>query len=37
MNAVISVESELLDASKLNVAPLHKLPREALPFRWSEV
>jgi transglutaminase-like putative cysteine protease len=33
-HAVISVESELLDASKLDVAPLHKLPREALVFLY---
>ncbi|HYZ75318.1 MAG TPA: transglutaminase family protein [Chthoniobacterales bacterium] len=33
-HAVISVESEMLDASKLDVAPLHKLPREALVFLY---
>lgn len=33
-HAVISVEPELLDASKLDVAPLHKLPPEALVFLY---
>lgn len=33
-HAVISVESELLDASKLDFAPLHKLPPEALQFLY---
>jgi transglutaminase-like putative cysteine protease len=32
--AAISVEPELLDANKLNVAPLHKLPPEALVFLY---
>ena len=33
-HAKISVEPELLDASKLDVAPLHKLPPEALVFLY---
>ena len=33
-HAAISVEPELLDASTLDIAPLHKLPSEALIFLY---